>query len=191
MGETEVTQKLWKAVMGNNPSKNKNCDECPVEKISWNDCQNFIKKLNEKTGKKYRLPTEAEWEYACRAGTTTPFHTGNNLTTEQANYDGNYPYNGNPKGISRKKTTPVKTFQANAWGLYDMHGNVWEWCNDWCGTSEEKNNPTSPYTSGSNRMMRGGSYFSHANYCKAAYRRYYSDSFKDYTTGLRLACTFP
>ncbi|QTA82859.1 Sulfatase-modifying factor enzyme domain-containing protein [Desulfonema limicola] len=133
MQTTPVTQAQWKAVMGSNPSRFKDGgDNCPVENVSWDDAQDFIKALNKTAGKqKYRLPTEAEWEYACRAGTKTPFYTGRCLGTDQANYDGNNPLKGCPKGIYRKKTTPVGSFPSNPWGLYDMHGNVWEWCQDW------------------------------------------------------------
>ncbi len=131
LAKTPVTQKQWREIMGDNPSRFKDCEDCPVENVSWNEAQSFIAKLNTKTGMKIRLPTEAEWEYACRAGTTTPFNTGENLTTDQANYDGNYPYKNFPKGRYLKKTTPVGSYPANAWGLYDMHGNVYEWCHDW------------------------------------------------------------
>ncbi|GAB1416648.1 hypothetical protein MASR2M117_20540 [Paludibacter sp.] len=168
MGQTEVTQELWEAVMGNNPSNFKG-KTLPVEQVSWNDCQEFIKKLNQLTGKNYRLPTEAEWEYACRAGTTTPFNIGNCLSTSQANYDGNYPYSGCTKGIYRNKTMPVGSFTPNAWGLYDMHGNVWEWCGDWYGSysSAAQTNPTGPST-GWRRVLRGGGWNSIASYCRSA-----------------------
>jgi len=171
IGRYEVTQKQWRAVMGNNPSHFTNCDNCPVEMISWYDAQEFIKKLNAKMGKTYRLPTEAEWEYACRAGTTTPFNTGHNLTTSQANYDGSLPYNNNAKGVYRKKTMPVGSFAPNAWGLYDMHGNVGEWCSDWYGnyTSDAKTNPTGPI-SGSYRALRGGSWYCISQNCRSANR---------------------
>ena len=119
-------------------------DNLPVETVTYAKVLEFINKLNEATQKEYRLPTEAEWEYACRAGTATPFYTGDNITTEQANYKGTMPYNGNNKGKYRGKTTEVGTFAPNAWGLYDMHGNVWEWCGDMYGayTDEPQTNPT-------------------------------------------------
>jgi len=132
MGKYEVTQAQWQAVMGDNPSDFKGCNQCPVEQVSWNDAQEFIRGLNAREdGFTYRLPSEAEWEYACRAGTTTEFAFGDSLSSEQANFDGNKPYGGAPKGVYREKTVPVGTFRPNGWGLYDMHGNVWEWCEDW------------------------------------------------------------
>jgi formylglycine-generating enzyme len=103
----------------------------PVVHVSWNDAVEYCRWLSEKTGKSYRLPTEAEWEYACRAGSSTPFNTGENVTTSQANYNGNYPYSNYPKGECRQNTVPVDSFAPNAWGLYNMHGNVFEWCSDW------------------------------------------------------------
>ncbi len=130
IGQYEVTQGQWQAVMGSNPSNFKQCgDNCPVESVSFNDIQTFIQKLNAKTGKTYRLPTEAEWEYAARAGTTTAFSTGDCINTQQANYNGKYDYNdcGAKTGVYLGKTAPVGSYPANPWGLYDMHGNVWEW----------------------------------------------------------------
>jgi formylglycine-generating enzyme required for sulfatase activity len=157
--KTEVTQAQWKAVMGNNPSTFKGCDDCPVETISWNDAQEFIKRLNklDGRGRKYRLPTEAEWEYAARAGTTTPFAFGKCLSTDEANYNGNYPLKGCPEGEYRQKTIPVASLKPNAWGLYDMHGNVWEWCEDWYGDYPTKPvvDPKGPER-GSARVLRGG-----------------------------------
>jgi formylglycine-generating enzyme required for sulfatase activity len=127
LGKYEVTQGEWKAVMGSNPSMFKGDDRLPVEGVSWDDCQEFITRLNaKKDGYVYRLPSEAEWEYACRAGTATAFSFGETITAEQVNYDGNYPYGNAPKGEYRGKTTRVGSFPPNAWGLYDMHGNVWE-----------------------------------------------------------------
>ena len=186
MGATEVTQELWKAVMGSNPSYFKG-DNLPVEQVSWDDCQEFIRKLNQLTGKTYRLPTEAEWEYACRAGATTTFNTGSNLTTDQANYDGNYPYNGNAKGQYREKTTPVGSFPRNALGLYDMHGNVWEWCSDWYDDypTGAQTNPQGA-SSGSGRVLRGGSWASIARDCRSANRNNNTPDFRFNFLGFRL-----
>jgi len=189
MSKYEVTQAQWKAVMGSTPS-NTNYgigDNYPVNNVSWDDIQTFIQKLNAQTGQTYRLPTEAEWEYACRAGTTTPFNTGNNLTTSQANYDGDYPYNGNPKGEYRGKSTPVGSFAPNAWGLYDMHGNVWEWCSDWYGTypSGSQTNPTGAAT-GSLRVNRGGSWYIYAQSCRSAYRYNNTPDYRYISLGFRL-----
>ena len=132
MGSAEVTQAQYMAIMGTNPSHFKG-EGNPVESVSWNDAVEFCKRLSEKEGKKYRLPTEAEWEYACRAGTTTPFHTGETISTSQAHYDGHYVYGNGAKGVYRERTMSVGSFSPNAFGLYDMHGNVWEWCQDWYG----------------------------------------------------------
>ena len=171
IGKYAVTQAEWESVTGTNPSHFKGAN-LPVEQVSWDDCQAFIQALNRKTGQTYRLPTEAEWEYACRAGTTTPFNTGGNLTTEQANYDGNYPYNNNRKGQYRKQTVAVDSFEPNAWGLYNMHGNVWEWCSDWYGEYESGcvENPVGS-KSGSPRVIRGGGWGGPAGSCRSAYRR--------------------
>ena len=125
MQTTEVTQGQWEAVMGNKPSYFKGTN-LPVETVSWNEVQEFISKLNAKDEGTYRLPSEAEWEYAARAGTETPFGIGNgqDLDSSQANVDGNHPYGNGKKGVDREKTTVVGSFKPNAWGLYDMHGNV-------------------------------------------------------------------
>jgi formylglycine-generating enzyme required for sulfatase activity len=177
IGKYEVTQAQWKAVMGKNPSKF-NGDNLPVEQISWNDAQSFIAKLNTETGKTYRLPTETEWEYAARAGTTTPFYTGNCINAEQANFNGNYDYNDCGKGIYKQQTTPVGSYSPNAWGLYDMAGNVWEWTSD----CYENNNC-------SKRIMRGGSWGSFAKGARSAYR--YGDKIdsKNDNLGFRIALT--
>lgn len=159
MGVYTVTQEQWKEVMGNNPSFFKGEKNLPVDSVTWEDCQEFIRKLrvNDKEKKAYRLPTEAEWEYACRAGTTTPFHTGETISTDQANYNGNLVYGSGKKGVYKQKTTPVGSFPANAWGLHDMHGNVPQWCQDWYGEypKDDAVDPQGP-EKGFHRVLRGG-----------------------------------
>jgi formylglycine-generating enzyme required for sulfatase activity len=170
MGIHEVTQSQWRAVMGNNPSYFKG-DDNPVEKVSWDDAMEFCRKLSSKSGRKVRLPTEAEWEYACRAGTTMAFNTGETISTDQVNYNGNYTYGNGRKGVYREKTTPVGSFGANAWGLYDMHGNVWEWCSDWHGVYDLANTKDPQGVSnGTPRVVRGGSWANSPWGCRSAYR---------------------
>ena len=130
LGETVCTQELWEAVMGNNPSRFKGKAR-PVERISWNDCREFIDKLNGIADLDFRFPTEAEWEYACRAGTSTSFSFGDNITVEQVNYRGTWEWSSEHKGKYGEQTVQVGSLPCNNWGLYEMHGNVWEWCNDW------------------------------------------------------------
>ncbi len=149
----------------------------PVVHVSWNDAVAYCHWISSTTGKRFRLPTEAEREYACRAGSRTPFNTGESLTTEQANYNGNNPYNNNPKGLYRENTVPVNSFAPNAWGLYNMHGNVWEWCSDWfgvkyygeCKANGMVTNPAGPAI-GSGRVLRGGSWGGDAGSCRSANR---------------------
>ncbi|MDR3228884.1 MAG: formylglycine-generating enzyme family protein [Puniceicoccales bacterium] len=197
LGKTAVTQGQWKMLMGNNPSSFADLgDSAPVENVSWDDAMEFCKKLTDigraagglPDGYIYTLPTEAQWEYACRAGTTGPFNTGLNLTTVQANYDGNYSYNGNAKGISRKRTVLVGTFQPNAWGFYEMHGNVLEWCLDWYGAYSviDEKDPKGPLN-GSSRILRGGSWLFNARSCRSAHRASNSQSYRDSIIGFRLA----
>ncbi|MBO1066525.1 MULTISPECIES: bifunctional serine/threonine-protein kinase/formylglycine-generating enzyme family protein [Nostocales] len=174
MGKYELTQAQYQAIIGTNPSrfgfKGKNR---PVEGVSWNNAVEFCKKLSQKTGKNYRLPSEAEWEYACRAGTITPFYFGESITPDLVNYNGNYTYASAPKGKDRQQTTDVGTFPPNSFGLYDMHGNVWEWCQD-----DYKNNYINAPTDGSaltssswsGKMLRGGSWLNRLGYCRSAYR---------------------
>jgi len=190
MQTTEVTQGQWRRVMGNNPSEFNNCgDDCPVEQVSWEDAQKFIRKLNQiEKHNRYRLPTEAEWEYACRAGTTTPFSTGDCMSTDQANYDGNYPLIGCVKGQDRKTTTRAGSFEPNAWGLYDMNGNVCEWCQDWKGDypSGAVSDPEGP-SSGQYRVLRGGKWVSNGEYCRSASRSGSHPGGRFSSIGFRLA----
>ena len=177
IGKTEVTQALWKAVMGNNPSRFKG-DNLPVEWISWNDCQEFIRKLNALTGQHFRLPTEAEWEFACRGG-----NNSRGYKYSGSNYIGNVAWYGN----SGDKTHPVGTKAPNELGIYDMSGNVWEWCADWYGdySSGAQTNPKGPY-GGSYRVYRGGSWGVVGN-CRSSYRYYYYPTLRGNCLGLRLA----
>jgi formylglycine-generating enzyme required for sulfatase activity len=170
---TEVTQGQWKSIMGNNPSHFSKCgDDCPVEQVSWNDAQEFIRRLNQKEGsKKYRLPTEAEWEYAARAGTTTPFHAGKCISTDQANYDGNNALSDCPRGEYRRSPVLVGSFPPNAWRIYDMHGNVMEWCRDQY-ENYSKDPVTDPkgLSEGPARVLRGGSWNQIAGLTRSAFR---------------------
>lgn len=164
----------YQAVMGSNPSGFQGANR-PVEQVSWKDAVEFCRKLSQRTGHHYRLPSEAEWEYACRAGTTTPFHFGETTTPELVNYDGNYPYGNAPKGKYRRETTPVGSFGvANAFGLYDMHGNVWEWCQDvWHNNYDGAPTDGRAWESGgdaSTRLLRGGSWHDSASLCRSAVR---------------------
>jgi formylglycine-generating enzyme required for sulfatase activity len=170
MGTTEVTQGQFKAIMGHNPSFFTG-DALPVETVTWEQATEFCRKLSELEGAVYRLPTEAEWEYACRAGTTTPFHTGCTITTDQANYDGNHTYAGGPKGVFRETTTPAGALAANAWGICDMHGNVWEWCRDWYSEYPERElcDPAGPQK-GDRRVFRGGCWINFPAVCRSANR---------------------
>jgi sulfatase modifying factor 1 len=158
MGVYTVTQEQYETVMGKNPSSFKGEKNLPVEQVTWDDCQEFIKKLRGKDKKLYRLPFEAEWEYSCRAGTKTPFSFGETISTDQANYNGNFTYGDGKKGVDRKKTTPVGSFPANAWGLHDMHGNLFQWCQDRYGDYPQ-NDVVDPQGADNNksRVLRGGS----------------------------------
>ncbi len=191
---TEVTQGQWKKIMGSNPSHFQDCgDDCPVEMVSWNEAQEFIRRLNNMEGtNKYRLPSEAEWEYACRAGTITPFHTGNCITTDQANYNGKKPMPNCLMGEYRKRTVKVGSLSSNSWGLYDMHGNVWEWCRDWYGKKYPKGHVVDPKgpSLGAISILRGGSWFSGARLIRSAYRRWDICDYRSDATGFRVAREF-
>lgn len=184
LGETEVTQALWRAVMGVDPPQLvfPGCDECPVESVSWEDVQTFLQKLNQKTGQTYRLPTEAEWEFAARGGTLGKKYkySGSNDINAVAWYDAN----------AYGKTHSIKGKAPNELGLYDMSGNVYEWCQDWWGdySSSAQTNPTGP-NSGSNRVIRGGSWVINPRFCRASYRGSNTPQDRHYNLGFRLAKT--
>ncbi len=188
LGATEVTQAQWSAIMDRNHGKFKG-PERPVERVSWDDCQEFCRRLTQreqKAGKlpkgvAYRLPGDAEWEYACRAGTASPFCFGQTITTSQVNYAG-------PKGERRRSTTPVGTFPANAWGLYDMHGNVWEWCQDWL---QPYKGGRGPDHRGRFRILRGGSWTDDASFCRSACRRGSHPNHRYPIDGFRVARPLP
>ena len=188
MQTTEITHGQWKSLMGNNPSYFKKCgDDCPVEMISWNDVQKFIKKLNQRDNKSsYRLPTEAEWEYAARAGTTTQFFWGNQAVCSQANY-GNSDWSSQCQSINPGQTKSVMSYSPNVWGLYDMHGNVDEWCQDYDSDYPEKSviDPTGPRF-GEMRVTRGGSWYVSAGSCRSADRYSSKPSERIFTLGARL-----
>ncbi|KAF5430766.1 Formylglycine-generating enzyme, partial [Candidatus Methanophagaceae archaeon] len=181
LGTYLVTQAEWKAVMGDEPSDFKG-DDLPVERVSWDKVQEFIKKLNEKEGTdKYRLPSEAEWEYACRAGTTTKYSFGDSESEL-----GKYAWYGENSG---DKTHPVGQKKPNPWGLYDMHGNVWEWVQDkWHGNYDGAHTDGSARESGDGayRVVRGGSWFNTARSCRSAIRPYDAPGNRFNTLGFRL-----
>jgi formylglycine-generating enzyme required for sulfatase activity len=190
---TEVTQEQWESVMGNNPStsKSSNCPKCPVETVSWNDAKEFIRKLNEKNDEfEYRLPTEAEWEYAARAGTTTVFAFGNSLDSNQANFNGESPYGKDVKSIFKGKPDLVRNYEPNAFGPYDMHGNVSEWCEDIYtenfnslptdGSANLKGDPKK-------RVIRGGSWIQSGFNCRSANRDPWDFDQKFSNIGFRVA----
>lgn len=195
VGRFEVTQGRWKSVMGGNPSHFNSCgDVCPVENVSWNDVQDFLKKLNARSGQRYRLLSEAEWEYAARAGAPTPFHTGQAINGRQANFNDDFTYNGDAKGLYREKTVSVGSFKPNAFGLFDMHGNVWEWVQDaWHDNYEHAPTDGSAWESGgvqSRRVRRGGSWHSIPRYLRSAMRYWSTPDDLNNSIGFRLARTF-
>jgi formylglycine-generating enzyme required for sulfatase activity len=209
MAKYPVTQAQWQAVVAlpkvdqdlkPDPSDFKGSDR-PIENVSWHDATEFCRRLAQKTGRPYRLPSEAEWEYGCRAGTTTPFYFGETITTDLANYNGTGDsfgsYGRGPKGISRKETTPVGSFPANAFGLYDMHGNVWEWCEDhWHGNYEGAPNDGSAWIDSeakedASRILRGGSWLFDPNDCRSATRNAILAGIRSDDSGFRVVCGEP
>jgi formylglycine-generating enzyme required for sulfatase activity len=208
MGKYEVTQQEYREIMNAEPGDFRG-DALPVENVTWFEAIRYCNERSKKEGlmpayvmtgsgdaltvrwdksaNGYRLPTEAEWEYAGRAGTTTPFNTGNNITPGQANYYGTYPYNNAPSGEYRQRTMPVGSFAPNAWGLHDIHGNVWEWC--WDGYGEypagEQDNPTGP-EKGSFRVNRGGGWNDFGRHLRSAYRAAHSPGNRTFNLGFRV-----
>jgi formylglycine-generating enzyme required for sulfatase activity len=203
MGKYQVTQEQWRFVaqlpqvnrdLEQDPSRFKG-DNRPVEQVSWEDAVEFCDRLSQYTGRTYRLPSEAEWEYACRAGTTTPFHFGETITTDLANYDGNSTYGDGVKGVDRGETTAVGSFGvANNFGLYDMHGNVYEWCQDhWHNNYEGAPTDGSAWLSNkkdsNRRLLRGGSWYYHPDYCRSAYRNAFNLDYYYLNIGFRVVCS--
>ena len=188
IADTTVKQALWQIIMGYNPSRFKS-DKLPVENVSWDDAQVFIAKMNGlKAELKLCLPTEAQWEYACRAGTTTPFSWGEQIDSSLVNFNGTTPYNNGRKSEYRRQTVAVKALPCNDWGLYQMHGNVWEWCQDWYGGY-----PSQPATdpqgqeSGAYRVLRGGSWLYLGGHCRSASRHSHGPLYRRNHIGFRLA----
>ena len=203
MSRYPVTQAQWRFVtnlqqvnraLKPEPSHFKG-DNRPVEQVSWDEAVEFCDRLTAHTQRPYRLPSEAKWEYACRAGTTTPFHFGKTLTTEVANYDGNSAYTNSAKGEYRAETTPVDRFGiANAFGLCDMHGNVLEWCQDHYGSYGKTPTNGSALTTPdeeTNRVLRGGSWFDNPRYCRSGYRYTYTPDDRYNFIGFRVSCAAP
>jgi formylglycine-generating enzyme required for sulfatase activity/uncharacterized caspase-like protein len=199
MGKHLITQAQWKAVaalpqinreLKTEPSSFKG-DNRPVEQVSWDDAVEFCARLSKKTGKQYRLPSEAEWEYACRAGTTTPFHFGETITSKLANYNASYTFAEEAKGEYREQTTPVGQFPANAFGLYDMHGNVWEWClDDWHENYDNAPTDGNAWKTKDNenqfKLLRGGSWYGKPGNCRSAVRYYVTRVSRYDEVGFRL-----
>jgi formylglycine-generating enzyme required for sulfatase activity len=204
MGRYPVTQAQWRMVAGYpqeaqelnpDPSSFKG-DHRPVEYVSWDDAQEFCNRLSTKTGKTYCLPSEAQWEYACRAGTTTPFHYGEIITSELANYNGTRIYNGSPEGEYRESTSDVGLFPANDWGLHDMHGNVWEWCeDDWHDNYESAPEDGRAWIESdrktSNRLLRGCSWWDNPGNCRSARRFKSTRVARCNNIGFRVSCIMP
>ena len=203
LGKYEVTQGQWKAVMGNeNPSHFSTCgDNCPVETVRWDDIQIYIEKLKRMTGQQYRLPSEAEWEYAARAGCTSAFNVAgqckDRIEPGEANFDGKFTYNGSSKGKSEGKTMAVDSFAPNGFGLHDMHGNVWEWVQDCYEDDYRKGQPVDGSAHRGNdrscsyRVLRGGSWYINPSNLRAASRGSYSPVDRDGNIGFRLARMLP
>jgi formylglycine-generating enzyme required for sulfatase activity len=201
LGTYPVTQRQYTAVMGQNPSYFQEArgggPDHPVERVSWSDAVEFCRRLSDlpeerAAGRAYRLPTEAEWEYACRAGTGAPFHYGEALSSRLANFNGRYPYGGAVRGPNLEQTSRVGSYQPNAFGLYDMHGNVWEWCQDYYDQhyyrKSPREDPPGP-AAGAMRVVRGGSCCNIGRFCRSAYRFGVGPGNRDLDVGLRVVMT--
>jgi formylglycine-generating enzyme required for sulfatase activity len=191
LGKFLVTQMQWKAVMGKLPACRFKGDELPIEQISWEAARKFCQRLTKKTMHKYRLPSEAEWEYACRAGTSTPFSFGETLTTDYANYVGEHTFRSEPPGIYRHCPTEGGLFPPNAFGLYDMHGNLWEWCADgWLDDYSSAPRDGSAYENRNDpyRVVRGGSWHEPPDNCRSATRIRFLQNEGEQFIGFRVAC---
>jgi len=188
VADTTITQALWEAVMGENPSQFKGRNR-PVERVSWEEAQEFIGIMNTmKPELKLQLPTEAQWEYACRAGSTTPFCWGEQINSELVNFNGNYPYNNGSKSAAAKATVDVELFYQNDWGLWQMHGNVYEWCQDWYGNYLQEATPNAVEKEiVDRRVLRGGSWFHNGVLSRSAHRISYYPSLRYDDFGVRLA----
>jgi len=187
--DTACRQSLWQAVMGENPSQFEGAGR-PVENVSWEDCQRFLERVNALIPDlNLGLPSEAQWEYACRAGTTTPFSFGETITPDQVNYNGDHPYAGAPKGLFRQTTVPVGSLPPNAWGLHEMHGNVWEWCADGSRAYEDAAviDPLGSTEGATERVLRGGSWYSLARNVRSARRFASVPGDRDDVVGFRCA----
>jgi len=203
MGKFTVTQAEWRQVAGlpkvkldlNLDPSNFKGAKLPVEQVSWEQAVEFCDRLSVKTSKTYSLPSEAEWEYACRAGTTTPFYFGETITTDLVNYNGTNPYGNAPKGENREQTTEVGAFPPNGFGLYDMHGNVWEWCADpWHDNYQDAPTDGSVWTTNGNneiRVIRGGSWNDYPVDCRSAFRGNVSPRETYFIIGFRIVCSSP
>jgi len=193
MGRYPITQEQFREIMGHNPSEFKG-NKRPVERISWLDTQEFCDRLTQNTNRDYRLPTEAAWEYACRAGTKTPFHNGETISTDLVNYNGEYFYGSGIRGEYREKTTEVGKFPANEFGLCDMHGNIWEWCeDDWHENYEDTRTNIRDWSSeqSSKKAIRGGCWANSPSICRSANRRYTNRNFRYNYIGFRVICNIP
>jgi len=189
MSKYPVTQAQYEAIMGNNPARFKGAKR-PVEQVTWDDSVNFCNKLSQKIGKECLLPSEAQWEYACRAGTTTPFYFGETITSDLANYYGHYTYANEAKGLARSETTEVGIFPPNAFGLSDLHGNVWEWCLDGYGSYYHGKEDGSPLNDKNLkfRITRGGSWSELPCYCRSAKRDLEASNDSEDCVGFRPVC---